>query len=155
MTDEQKTDEFQLVSFRSGGEEFALDILVVQEIIRPTHATRLPEAPPFVEGILNLRGRLVPVLDLRKRLGMEATEWDSSTRILVVELGKRVVGILVDSVQEVLRVDSAESEPPPDLATGVDADYIAGIVKLDDRMIILLKLDRLLPSDETIECLSA
>lgn len=142
------SDVYQLVTFVLGGEEFGADILTVREIIRPTAFTCLPQAPASVEGIINLRDRVVPVVDLRKQFGFAAKERDRAARIIVVELDDRVVGFLVDEVREVIRIEMSVTEPPPDLATSIDAAYITGLAKLDDRMVILLDLNAVLTPSE-------
>jgi len=138
----------QLVSFLIENEEFGVDILNVQEIIRPVDITRVPNAPAFVEGVINLRGRIVPVVDLRKRFNLPRRERDKNSRIIVVELSDKIVGFMVDAVREVLRVDAGVIEPPPELAIGIDAHYITGVAKLDDRLLILLDLERILTDEE-------
>ncbi len=142
------TQLLQLVSFLIEEEEFGVDILNVQEIIRPVDITRVPNAPAFVEGVINLRGRIVPVVDLRKRFNLPQRERDKNSRIIVVELGDKIVGFMVDAVREVLRVDPAVIEPPPELAIGIDAHYITGVAKLEDRLLILLDLERILSEEE-------
>lgn len=144
----QDGDMLQLVSFEIKGEEFGVDILKVQEIIRPIEITRVPNAPDFVEGVVNLRGRVLPVVDLRSRFGLQKRAQDASTRIIVVELADQVVGFLTDAVNEVLRVASDVIEPPPDLAIGIDAHYIRGVAKLEERLVILLDLDQVLSEEE-------
>ena len=141
-------DLLQLVSFVIESEEFGIDILKVQEIIRPVDITRVPNAPSFVEGVINLRGRIVPVVDLRKRFGLAEREQDQHIRIIVVELIDKVVGFMVDAVREVIRVDRSVIEPPPDLAIGIDTHYIKGVAKLDDRLLILLELEEVLSAEE-------
>ncbi len=141
----------QLVTFNVGEEEFGVEILAVREINRMMEITRVPHAPPFVEGVINLRGRVIPVVDLRKRFGLGAIERDKNTRIVVVELGDKVVGFLVDSVSEVLRVPEDLVEPPPPIVGGIDREYLDGVVKLEDRLLILLDLKKLLGSDEREE----
>jgi purine-binding chemotaxis protein CheW len=133
----------QLVSFRVGDEEFALEILRVQEIIRHQRLTRVPNCPSFVEGVINLRGRVIPVIALRKRFGMEHKTREGDTRIVVLELGDMVVGIIVESVPEVLRVPiKAIAEPPRIIES--QRDYVSGVAKLPDRLLILLDVDRVL-----------
>lgn len=139
---------YQLVSFVIENEEFGVDILKVQEIIRTVEITRVPKAPNFVEGVINLRGKIVPVIDLRKRFGIAEREHDNETRIVVVELVDKVVGFLVDRVKEVIRVEKSVIEPPPELTTSIDSNYITGVAKLQDRLLILLELNRVLSSDE-------
>lgn len=139
---------YQLVSFVIESEEFGVDILKVQEIIRTVDITRVPKSPEFVEGVINLRGKIVPVIDLRKRFGMPRKEMDNETRIIVVELVDKVVGFLVDKVKEVIRVEKSVIEPPPELTTNINSNYITGVAKLQDRLLILLDLNKVLSSDE-------
>ncbi len=139
---------YQLVSFVIENEEFGVDILKVQEIIRTVEITRVPKSPTFVEGVINLRGKIVPVIDLRKKFGIDRRELDNETRIIVVELTDKVVGFLVDKVKEVIRVEKSIIEPPPELTTSISTNYITGVAKLQDRLLILLDLDRVLSSDE-------
>jgi purine-binding chemotaxis protein CheW len=147
-TAESASDLLQLVSFVIEGEEFGIDILKVQEIIRPVPITRVPNAPAFVEGVINLRGRIVPVIDARRRFGLPAREMDEDSRIVVIELSGRTVGFIMDAVREVIRVERGVIEPPPELAIGIDADYLSGVAKLDDRLLILLDVERVLADDE-------
>lgn len=141
-------DILQLVSFKLGEEEFGVDILAVQEIIRMIEITRVPNSPHFVEGVINLRGKVLPVVNLRKRLGLPVTEYSKSTRIIVIELDKKTVGFIVDSVSEVLRIPTAVTEPPPQMVGRVDSEYITAVGKLDDRLVILLDLNRVLSNEE-------
>ena len=138
----------QLVTFRVEGEEFGVDILRVQEIIRSMEVTRVPKAPDFVEGVINLRGKVIPIIDLRKRFGIGQKAHDRDTRIIVMEISSAVVGFVVDSVSEVLRLPAETVEPTPSVVASIDSDYISGVGKLDDRLLILLELDRLLGAEE-------
>lgn len=141
-------DLLQLVSFHIGGEEFGLDILRVQEIIRIQELTRVPNSPDFVDGVINLRGKVIPVIALRKRFGLEELPHDKQTRIVVVEVRGTVLGFIVDSVSEVLRIPTDTVEPPPRLGK-VEREYVSGVGKLDNRLLILLDVDRLMTdSDE-------
>ena len=134
----------QLVTFNLGSEEFALDILLVQEINRRVEITKVPKTPEFVEGVINLRGKIVPVLDLRKRFGLVGHEFTAQSRIIVVNIDNRVLGLLVDSVSEVLQIPAHTIEPPPPLVAGIDAAYIKGIGKFEDRLLTLLYLGTIL-----------
>jgi purine-binding chemotaxis protein CheW len=134
----------QLVSFNIGEEEFGVDILRVQEINRTLAVTRVPNVPEYVDGVINLRGRVIPIVDLRRRFGMERREHDKNTRIIVVELSGQILGFVVDAVREVLRIPRSVTEPPPQLIGGVREEYITAVGKLDDRLLILLDLDKVL-----------
>ncbi|MGE4298581.1 MAG: chemotaxis protein CheW [Desulfovibrionaceae bacterium] len=138
----------QLVTFSIGEEEFGVDILKVQEIIRTMEITKVPRAPEFVEGVINLRGKVIPIIDLRMRFGLTSREHDKHTRIIVIEINNMVVGFVVDSVSEVLRIPANTIEPPPPVVSGLESEYISGVGKLADRLLILLDLDRLLSTEE-------
>lgn len=138
----------QLVTFKLGTEEFGVDILKVQEINKMMNITRIPNAPAFIEGVINLRGKIIPIVDLRKRLGFREQPYDKSTRIIVVELEGLVLGFIVDSVSEVLRIPGNTIEPPPSMVAGIESEYIEGVGKLDDRLLILLELKKIFSSPE-------
>jgi purine-binding chemotaxis protein CheW len=137
----------QLVGFRVGGEEYGLDILRVQEIIRLQHLTRVPNAPDAIDGVMNLRGKIIPVIALRKRFGLDPIPADKQTRIVVVEIQGTVLGFIVDSVSEVLRIPADTVEPPPLLGKATQ-DYVSAVGKIDERLLILLDIDRLMSGDE-------
>jgi purine-binding chemotaxis protein CheW len=138
----------QLVTFEIGEEEFGIDILKVQEIIRTMAITKVPNSPPHVEGVINLRGKVIPVIDLRSRFLMESRTHDNQTRIIVIDLHGTIVGFVVDGVSEVLRIQSSTVEPPPPVVSGIESEYIKGVGKLDNRLLILLDLDKLIPIEE-------
>ncbi|MCK5329458.1 MAG: chemotaxis protein CheW [Candidatus Latescibacteria bacterium] len=137
-------DFLQLVSFRMGHEEFGVDILLVREINRMVEIAQVPKSPEYVEGIINLRGKVIPIVNLRLRMGLPEKENNKDTRIVVVELEDQLIGFVVDAVSEVLRIPRNITEPPPETATGIDAEFITGIAKMEDRLLILLNLNRLL-----------
>lgn len=149
MGEVQGDQELQLVIFRLAKEEYGLPITKVQEINRLVPITKLPQTPSFMEGIINLRGRIIPVVDLRKRFQVAATEYDDDTRIIIVEVSGQTVGIIVDAVNEVVRLNSDSIEPPPP-AFVLDARYIEGVGKLDGRLLILLDIDKILTAQEEI-----
>jgi purine-binding chemotaxis protein CheW len=134
----------QLVSFKIGDEEFGVQILKVQEIVRMMEITKVPKSPPFVEGIVNLRGRIIPVIDMRKRFNLPPKQRDRDTRIIVVGLEQGTVGFIVDAVSEVLRIPINTIESTPQLVLGVDTEYISGVGKLQDKLLIILDLDKIL-----------
>ena len=138
----------QLVTFKIAEEEFGVDILKVQEIIRMMPITKVPNAPAFVEGVINLRGKVIPVIDMRKRFGMAASARDSQTRIKVMDLQGQTIGFVVDAVSEVLRIKESTVEPPPPVVAGIGSEYMRGVGKLQDRLLILLDLDKLLSENE-------
>ncbi|MAG37218.1 MAG: chemotaxis protein CheW [Dehalococcoidia bacterium] len=146
--EEAESDEQQLVVFTLNTESYGVDIGSVREIIRMLDITRVPRTPAFVEGVINLRGKIVPVVDLRHRFGFPTGERDKESRIVVVDTGGQDVGMVVDAVTEVLRISSDSVEPPSNVVTGTDTDYLRGIVKLEGRLVILLDLDRVLSSRE-------
>jgi len=142
------TAELQLVLFDLASEHYAVSSQCVREIIRMQNITRVPGALEFVEGVTNLRGKVVPVIDLRKRLALPAGDETKDMRIVVLEVGSEYVGLIVDGVSEVLRVPYSLIEPPSEVVHGPDADYILGIAKLESKLVILLDADRLLSMDE-------
>lgn len=145
---ESANEILQLVSFKIGDAEFGVDILKVQEINKMMELTIVPNTPPFIEGVVNLRGRIIPVINLRSRLGLKPKEYNSETRIIVVELEDKTIGFIVDEVKEVLRIPKSITEQPPEIVSGVDAEYITAIGKLEDRLLILLELDKILTIEE-------
>jgi purine-binding chemotaxis protein CheW len=142
------TDERQLVVFHLGAELYGVDISRVHEIIRLQTVTRVPRTAAFVEGVINLRGKVIPVVDLRRRFGLPSEEHTRASRIVVVEIGDQVVGVVVDGVSEVLRVSGSTIEPPSPVVAGVDSEYIHGIAKLSERLVILLDMNRVLAREE-------
>jgi purine-binding chemotaxis protein CheW len=141
-------DERQIVVFRLGAELYGVEIARVHEIIRMQPVTRVPRAPAFVEGVTNLRGQVIPVVDLRRRFGLPEVERTRASRIVVVDIGDQVAGVIVDGVSEVLRVSTASIEPPSPVVQGIDSEYLHGIAKLSERLVILLDLDRVLAREE-------
>lgn len=138
------TDELiQLVSFHLGQEEFGLDILKVQEINRMVEITKIPQTPHYCEGVINLRGKVIPVIDLRKKFEMEVKEWTKNTRIIVCNVEGNVTGMIVDAVDEVLRISSSTIEPAPGIVSSVDSDYIKGVAKLEERLLLFLDISRI------------
>jgi purine-binding chemotaxis protein CheW len=140
-------EQLQIVSFRVGQEEFGLDILRVQEIIRHQHLTRVPNSPDFVDGVINLRGKVIPVIALRKRFGMEPQPQDGESRIVVLENQQAVLGFIVDSVPEVLRIPASAVVAPPGLGN-LEREFVSGVATVEDRLLILLDVDRLMSNHE-------
>ena len=140
-------DGNQYLTFRLQDEEYGIDILQVQEIKHYSHVTPIPNAPPHVKGAMNLRGTVVPIVDLRLKFNMPVTGYDQYTVIIVVTVGTRVVGLVVDAVSDVLNVSADDCEPPPNLGDELDASFITGLAKTDDRLITLLNIARLIGAD--------
>lgn len=140
----QSTEQLQLVSFMVGDELFAVDILRVHEINRMMALTKVPQSPPGVEGVINLRGRIIPVLDLRKQFGFDAHVAGEQTRIIVIEVRGNTIGFIVDSVREVMRINRNIVEPNPQMGTSIDSSFVSGVAKLDDQLLILLELENLI-----------
>jgi purine-binding chemotaxis protein CheW len=141
----------QVVSFKLGSEEYGVDIAQVQEINRMVTITHVPRAPHFMEGVINLRGQLIPIIDLRARFGMPRVEHTKNTRIVVTEIGSKRVGMVVDSVSEVLRLPVEQIEDAPEMISGIDTEYIRGVGKIEDRLIIMLDLSRVISGAERRE----
>lgn len=133
---------FHLVTFNLLKEEFGVEISTVQEIIRAIDITPVPGAPSHVRGVINLRGKIIPVVDLRRRFSLPEAESNDDQRIVVVEIGQKRIGMLVDSVSQVIKVPLGVVEEMPEEATNVDENYIKGVGKLDSRLIIILDLSR-------------
>lgn len=138
------SQQLQLVSFTVGEELFAVDILRVQEINRMMALTKVPQSPPGVEGVINLRGRIIPVLDLRVQFGFPQIEQSEQTRIVVIEISGNTIGFVVDSVREVMRIPASIVEPSPQMGSSIDSSYVSGVAKLEDQLLILLELENLL-----------
>ncbi len=139
----------QLVTFTLKNEEYAVDILNVQEINRIVEITRVPNSPDYVEGVINLRGKVIPVINLRKKFGYEEKDTDETSRIIIMDIKGITNGLIVDSVSEVLRIPSNVVEPPPPMSSDLSSMYIKGIAKLENRLIILIDIDKLM--GETVQ----
>ncbi len=149
------TQEVQLVVFTLKEDdqicEYGVPITKVQEIISMERPTKMPQTPDFVEGIINLRGKIIPIIDLKKRFKMGESDLTGDTRSVIVEVEGQTIGIIVDEVSEVLRLQVDSIEPPPAVIGGITAKYLTGVGKLDDRLLILLDMDRILNEDEIAE----
>lgn len=145
-------EEIQLVVFmlKQGDMvcEYGVPITQVQEIITMTRPTQLPQAPDFVEGLINLRGRIIPIIDLKKRFQMGTSDITNDTRSVVVEVEGQTVGIIVDEVSEVLRLANSDIEPAPAIIGGITAEYLTGVGKIEGRLLILLDMNKILSDQE-------
>ena len=146
MREERKAAEAteHLATFLLDREEYGVDVRLVQEIIRVTEITPVPRAPQSIKGVINLRGRVIPVVDLKRKLGLGSVAPDRRARIVVVKLRERLVGLLVDAASQVLKVPVSTIEPAPEAVVEIDADFIRGVAKLPDRLIILMDLHKIL-----------
>ena len=133
----------QLVGFRLDNEDYAIAITKIQEIILMKPITRIPQVPDFIEGLINLRGSVIPIVNLRKRFGLPSREVDDETRTIVVNIHDKTVGCIVDAVTQVMRINRDQIQPPPLSVLAVAHQYISGLARLDDRLLIILEIERL------------
>ena len=138
----------ELMAFRIGAQEFCIDIGSVREIRGWTPATALPHSPEFVRGVINLRGAVLPIVDLAARLGLESVDPTSRHVIIVAQVGRQIIGLLVDAVSEILTVGDGTVQPTPDVASEMARNFVKGVLAIDNRMITLITLDHVLPSQE-------
>ncbi len=138
----------QVISFTVGEEEYGVELNHVKEVIRMSDITRLPDVPSYVRGLINLRGAVIPIIDLREKMGLEPTEATPLTRIIVVEVNSSVIGMVVDSASQVLRLQTEEPEPPPPSFGGASQEYITAVGKLKRGLIVLMDVGRLLAREE-------
>lgn len=141
-------ENIQLVTFSVDKEEFGLHIGDVEGIIRIPEITHLPQTCNFLKGVINLRGDIIPVIDMRERFGMENKEYSNTTRVINVKIENKLIGLIVDDVSQVITIDKKEIEDAPDIINGISKEYIEGIGKNGEDMIIVLKIDKILSSDE-------
>jgi len=141
----------QFVTFTLDNEEYALDILNIHEINRVTEITDVPNAPAWIEGVINLRGKVIPVFNLRKKFGFPEKSNDHATRVIIIEVKGITCGMIVDSVSEVLRIPSEKIEPPPPMSSANNSRFIKGLAKLDRRLIILLDIEKIVEETFKIE----
>ena len=142
-------DVLQLVGFQLGNEEFGIEITSIQEINRMPFITRVPNSPYHVKGVMNLRGKTVPVMDLRIRLSMDNKPFTDDTRIIVVKMETEVIGFIVDSVTEVIRLSKSNIEEPPDFLRTIDTEFIDSVGKIKGKLLILLDLNKILQTQTT------
>ncbi len=148
--DTSRAEQTEFLSFRIGESEYSVEIMAVREIRGWTRTTSLPHAPRFVRGVINLRGTVLPVVDLAMRLGLEETEPEERNVIIVVDVGTRVMGLRVDAVSDILSFTKDQLQPPPDVATSAKAPFVKALTILDDRMVRLLDLEVVLPTGDEI-----
>ncbi len=148
------SSSMQLVSLQLAEETYGIEITKIREIILMGDITRIPQTPHYVKGLINLRSTVIPVIDLRARFGLSESDLTDESRIMVLHVGTQTIGIIVDAVSEVLRVSHKDIAPPPPTVAGLGREYLTGLVKLEDRLLILLDIDRIL-GEEDAEALQA
>jgi purine-binding chemotaxis protein CheW len=141
----------QYISFIVADETYGMELLRVREVIRVREITWIPRAPSFVKGIINLRGDVIPIIDLRDKFGLEAREHTAATRVVVVEVDGRLMGMVVDAASQVVRIPVSQIDPPPPVMGGRSQEFITGVGKLDKRLVILLNVDGILSSEEKVQ----
>lgn len=150
-TEEGGRHEIQLACFRIGSEFYALDILRIREVIRPQKLTPVPRAPDFIEGVINLRGAVIPIVDMRKRFGVAQRAADRKTRVIICALAGKVIGLVVDEVAEVRRYVRQDIQPAPQFLRGKGAEFFLGVCRRDEDLVMLIDLERILSSGEQID----
>jgi len=146
---QERAVEKQAVVIRIGDGYYVIDIMKIKEIIKTLKLTPIPKAPGFIEGVINLRGAVIPIIDMRKRFELTEIEEDNPrARIVIVSIEKKIVGLIVDEVKEVIRINIKEIKPPPRMLEGVNTDFIFGVCKYHEELLMILKLDSLLSEDE-------
>jgi purine-binding chemotaxis protein CheW len=141
----------QLVSFNLDQEEYGVDVLKVREIIRMPNVTRVPNTPHYVEGVINLRGKVIPIISMRKKFSLDNIDTDKQTRIMVMDMDGELMGFIVDSVSEVIRISEAEIQPPPPVVQGgIDQVCLSGVINRADRLLVLLELEKVFSQEERI-----
>ncbi|MES1923805.1 chemotaxis protein CheW [Salinisphaera sp. T31B1] len=144
----EESSHTEVLVFALGAEEYAVNILKVQEIRGYSSVTRIANVPDFVKGVTNLRGEIVPIVDLRLKFGLGEARYDEQTVVIVLNIGERIVGVVVDSVSDVLGLSAEQIKPAPDFGAGLATDYLQGLGSVDDRMLIIVDIDRMMTSHE-------
>ncbi|MDM0042941.1 chemotaxis protein CheW [Variovorax dokdonensis] len=145
------TSRLEVVSFTLGTEEYGIDIQKVQELRGYDTVTRIANTPDYIKGVVNLRGTIVPIIDMRIKLGLGDPTYDQFTVVLVLNIADRILGMVVDSVSDVITLSDEQIKPPPAMGSAIDTDYLIGLGTLDDRMLILVDIERLMTSEELVQ----
>ena len=148
---ENKVDvenSINLVTFRLGNNEYAIDIMQAKEIIKMEKITLIPNAPNYVEGVINLRGNIIPIVDLKKRFNLEENEGEKNTGIIIVKIDDVDMGIIIDAVSKVVSIANSNIQPPPPMLSGIGQKYIKGVAKLEDKLLVVLDLEKLIVGDD-------
>lgn len=147
-SEKKSSSSMQIVCFKIGGEEYGVEILKVQEILKLPDITALPKSADYIMGIIDLRGKVIPIIDLSIRFGIERTTSQDNLRAIVVDIDGKKVGLAIDSVSHVIRIDSKDIEPPPQIVKGISGRYIIGIAKVKDNFIVILDINKIFSSEE-------
>lgn len=148
MAQEIVGDEMKIVAFSLDGKEYALDVKNVVSIEKMERVTRVPHVPHYVKGVINLRGVITPIIDLRLRFNMEPAEYNQNTRIIIANWEEKEVGLIVDEANDVINIQEKDIKPQPDVIGNIQQNYISGVVKIGDRLLIVLKLENILKHEE-------
>ncbi len=151
MTDTAAQQAIQVAVFPLQGQPYAIDIMKIKQIIRPLKITRLPESPDFLEGVINLRGLVIPVIDMRKRFSMPPMEDEDGKKVIIASVERKIVGVIVDDVSEVITLKRQEIQPPPRVIRGIESEYLLGVCRYHDDILMILNLDEILSASEKIE----
>lgn len=144
-------EEKKVIIFKLKNEEYGVDVTQVKSIERMEHITRVPNTPPFVKGVINLRGVVIPIIDLRKRFGFDLKDYNEQTRIIIVNVDEMEVGLIVDAANDVIDIPLSSIEPPPRVVGGIESEYLNGVAKVSDRLLVLLNLNKVLNPNEVKE----
>ncbi|MEI0531850.1 chemotaxis protein CheW [Brachyspira pilosicoli] len=148
---ENKVDvenSINLVTFKLGNNEYAIDIMQAKEIIKMEKITLIPNAPDYVEGVINLRGNIIPIVDLKKRFNLEENEGEKNTGIIIVKIDDVDMGIIIDAISKVVSISTSNIQPPPPMLSGIGQKYIKGVAKLEDKLLVVLDLEKLIVGDD-------
>ncbi|AFR70049.1 chemotaxis protein CheW [Brachyspira pilosicoli] len=148
---ENKVDvenSINLVTFRLGHNEYAIDIMQAKEIIKMEKITLIPNAPDYVEGVINLRGNIIPIVDLKKRFNLEENDGEKNTGIIIVKIDDVDMGIIIDAISKVVSIATSNIQPPPPMLSGIGQKYIKGVAKLEDKLLVVLDLEKLIVGDD-------
>ena len=151
IKDKTNGDMKQFVTFEVDTEEYGLEILRVQEVVRLPKLTKLPRAPHFIKGVIDLRGDVIPIIDLREKFGLTGHDYKENTRTIIVEVKEKKIGMIVDNVSQVVRVADSNIAPPPPSIGGVSNNLISGVIRMDDRLIILMNVENVLSTEEIVQ----
>ena len=153
LYDDKKTasELIQILRFTIENEEYGVELLKVQEVIRLSNITRLPKAPHFVKGVINLRGNVIPIIDLREKFGLNTLNYSTSTRAIIMEIQDQQIGIVVDFVNQVVQIPKDSIQPPPSVVSGLASEYIEGVSNSNEKLIIILKISEILSDDEILQ----